>query len=114
MELGFVANHVPLGMVEILFATFCISAGDLQVAVRIRADPDLLPCRWNGQFANPLRVRAIHLFSVGGDITEGGSMTLSLEAGPLIGGLTQQTVPRNDFASIVARGCLLVLMGHLR
>jgi hypothetical protein len=42
----------PLRMVAILLPAACVSASGLDVACRLRADPDAGPCRGNGQSPN--------------------------------------------------------------
>src|SRR5947209_18651913 len=42
-----VAYLAPLRMIAILLASLCIAPGCLDVASRIRADPDISPGRWN-------------------------------------------------------------------
>src|SRR5690242_11165915 len=42
-ELGFVANFPPPWMVTALFSSAIIASGGLQMACRIRANPNLLP-----------------------------------------------------------------------
>ena len=89
MKLGLLANGVPLRMVNILLATLGISAGDLQVPVRVGTDPDLAPGWWDGQLANAPYLRAVHLFPVGGDISKAGSTAFSLDTRPLVGSVPQ-------------------------
>ena len=47
--LRFVAGITPLSVIPVLFSPSCIPADGLQMALRIRTDPDIRPCRWDRQ-----------------------------------------------------------------
>ncbi len=53
VELRRVALDAPLGVVEVLLAACRVDAHRLDVAVGHRADPDVLPGRWDHQALDP-------------------------------------------------------------
>src|SRR5256885_1365847 len=58
VELLPVAWDPPMVVVAVLPAAGGVGADRLDVTVRVRTDPDVLPCRWDGEIADALqRVR---------------------------------------------------------
>ena len=43
----------PALVIEVLLAPGCIVPGGLQVTERVRANPDLRPCRWDREPGDP-------------------------------------------------------------
>jgi hypothetical protein len=52
LVLRFITNFAPPGVVAALLATTGISSCSLEVAVGDRADPDVVPCGWDGERLN--------------------------------------------------------------
>ena len=64
--LGLVAHLAPARVVAVLLAPARVAAGGLDVAVGVRADPDVGPGRRDRQLADPLQGRGIaHRLAVG-------------------------------------------------
>ena len=78
VELVGVAQLAPARVVAILLAPARVAAGRLQVAALVVADPDVGPCRRNGEPADTLeRRRIVHALAFRADIGERRSRCLA-------------------------------------
>jgi hypothetical protein len=69
--LGLVPYLAPPGVIAILLSASSVLPCTLQVSVRLRADPDIPPCRRNGKRGEPSKLRRVRdAFSAGGKIVE--------------------------------------------
>ena len=90
VKLGLVANLPPAMMINVLLAVSLVAAARLQVAVRQRTNPDLLPGRWNHQRPDALkRLPVTHDPAIRAAIAESPANPLAADAGVVIMHVTQ-------------------------
>jgi hypothetical protein len=77
-------------VITVLLAAFRVATRGLDMAVRIRANPDVLPCRWDGQRPDtPENFRLGESRPVGPSIRKTASSILPADARPGIGDIPQ-------------------------
>ena len=102
--LQLVAGQPPLLVVEVLPAPGGVGADGLDVPVRIRADPDVLPCRWDDQRRDPLARLGIHGVAVRVDVRPARASAAPAQPRPLQVATAQPHVnPPPVFRSGLAR-----------
>ena len=90
LELGLVAPRSPARVVAVLLASAGVAAGGLEVARRVRADPDVGPGRRDGQRADPREDRLSRIGSPsGGSVAEAAPGATPVDARARVGGIAQ-------------------------